>query len=49
MIKQIGNINIYEEVELHFINAAKAFKYPAFIVDQAMWFVMRALNKEVLS
>lgn len=44
---QLGRLDKYEDIELQFINTVKKFKYPIAIVDQAMWFVMRALGSEV--
>jgi N-glycosylase/DNA lyase len=43
---QLGKLDKYEDVELQYINAVKSFKYPVAIVDQAMWFIMRALSTE---
>ena len=43
---QLGKLEKYEVVESQYINAVKKFEYPVAIVDQAMWFVMRALGTE---
>lgn len=45
---QLGTIDKYEHVESLYINAVKSFNYPVAIVDQAMWFVMRALGREAM-
>ena len=44
---QLGRLDKYEEIELRFIDSVKSFRYSVAIVDQAMWFVMRALGSEV--
>lgn len=47
-IYQLGRLDKYEDVESQYIDAVKDFKYSIAIIDQAMWFVMRALNTEVI-
>jgi N-glycosylase/DNA lyase len=44
--KQVNRIENYEELERRFINRASKFNHAVSVVDQAMWFVMRALGKE---
>lgn len=46
---QLGSIDKYERIESKYISAISAFDYPVAIVDQAMWFIMRTLNKETLA
>lgn len=43
---QLGRLDKYEDIEIRFINAVKNFQHPIAIVDQAMWFIMRALGSE---
>lgn len=45
-IYQLGRLDNYEDIELRFINVVKNFQHPIAIVDQAMWFIMRALSSE---
>jgi len=45
-INKIGKIDFYEDLENRFLDVAKKFKYSISVVDQSMWFVMRAINKE---
>lgn len=45
---QLGRLDKYEDIESQYISAVKDFKYPVAIVDQAMWFVMRALGAEAV-
>lgn len=49
IINKIATIDKYEEIENRFISLITKFQYSVSVVDQAMWFVMRALNKEVLA
>lgn len=44
--KQVSKIDKYEEVERKFIDKASKFNHAVSVVDQSMWFVMRALGKE---
>lgn len=46
---QLGKIDKYEDIESQYINTVSDFKYPIAIIDQAMWFVMKALNSEVVT
>jgi N-glycosylase/DNA lyase len=43
---KIATIDKYEEIEKHFISLINKFQYSVSVVDQAMWFVMRALGRE---
>ncbi|NKC17173.1 MAG: hypothetical protein GKR94_34745 [Gammaproteobacteria bacterium] len=45
----VSKIEKYEEVEERFIELARSFGFPASVVDQALWFIMRALNGRALS
>lgn len=45
-VYQLSSLDKYEDIESQYISAVKDFKYPVAIVDQAMWFVMRALGAE---
>jgi N-glycosylase/DNA lyase len=45
-LKQISKIDKYEEVEKKFIDQVSKYNYSVSVVDQSMWFVMRALGKE---
>ncbi len=44
--RQVSKIEKYEEVERRFIDKVSKFNYAVSVVDQSMWFVMRALGKE---
>jgi len=44
--KQVSKIDQYEEVERRFIDNVSKFNHAVSVVDQSMWFVMRALGKE---
>lgn len=46
---KIATIDKYEEIENRFISLINRFQYSVSVVDQAMWFIMRALNKEVFA
>ncbi len=46
---KITTIDKYEEIENRFISLINKFQYSVSVVDQAMWFVMRALNREVFA
>ncbi|NRA54885.1 MAG: hypothetical protein HRU23_12130 [Gammaproteobacteria bacterium] len=48
-ISKLARIDKYEEVEIRFISIVRKFKYSVSVVDQAMWFVMRALNMKVVT
>ena len=43
---KIATIDKYEEIEKRFISLINKFQYSVSVVDQAMWFVMRALSRE---
>ena len=43
---KISTIDKYEEIENRFISLSNKFHYSVSVVDQAMWFVMRALSRE---
>jgi len=43
---QLGRLDKYEDIELRFIKIVKNFQHPIAIIDQAMWFIMRALDSE---
>lgn len=45
----VSKIEKYEETEKHFIEVSRQFGFPTFIVDQSIWFIMRALNGRALS
>ena len=45
----INRLSIYEIYEDLFINAVKYFDYPLFLLDQAIWIVMRVYKKEIVS
>lgn len=47
--RNVSKIDKYEEVEEHFIEVSRGFGFPASVVDQALWFIMRALNGRALS
>lgn len=44
--RQVSKIDKYEEIERSFIDKASKFNHAVSIVDQSMWFVMRALGKD---
>jgi len=44
---KIGTIDKYEEIENRFISLINKFQYSVSVVDQAIWFVMRVLSREV--
>jgi len=44
--KQVSKIEKYEEIERRFIDKVSKFNHAVSVVDQSMWFVMRALGKE---
>jgi hypothetical protein len=44
--KQVSKIDKYEEIERRFIDKVSKFNHAVSVVDQSMWFVMRALGKE---
>lgn len=46
---KVRKIEFYECLEKRFIDAAKKFKYSVSVVDQSMWFVMRAISKVSLA
>ena len=46
---KISSIDKYEEIENRFISIINKFQYSVSVVDQAMWFVMRAIGREVLA
>ena len=45
---QLGSLDKYEHIESIYIKAVSKFNYPVAIVDQAMWFVMRAVGREAM-
>lgn len=44
--KQVSKIDKYEEIERIFIDKVSKFNHAVSVVDQSIWFVMRALGKE---
>lgn len=44
--RQVSKIDKYEEIEQRFIDKVSKFNHTISVVDQSMWFVMRALGKE---
>jgi N-glycosylase/DNA lyase len=44
--KLVSKIDKYEEIERRFIDKVSKFNHAVSVVDQSMWFVMRALGKE---
>ncbi len=44
--KQVSKIDKYEEIERRFIDKVSKFNHAVSVVDQSMWFVMKALGKE---
>lgn len=46
---QLGKLDKYEDIEEAFINVIKIFEHSVSVVDQAMWFIMRALNSEEMA
>jgi len=44
--KQVSKIEKYEEIERRFIDNVSKFNHAVSVVDQSMWFVMRALGRE---
>lgn len=48
-ISKVGKIDFYEELENRFLDVAKKFQYSISVVDQSMWFVMRAIGKESIA
>lgn len=47
--RQVSKIDKYEEVERRFIDKVSKFNHAVSVVDQSMWFVMRALGKGAYS
>ena len=45
----VSKIDKYEEAEERFIKLASRFGFPTSVVDQALWFIMRALSGRALS
>lgn len=45
----VSEIDKYEEVEKHFVDLASNFGFPASVVDQALWFIMKALNGRAIT
>lgn len=45
--KQVSKIDKYEEIESRYIDCVSKFNHTVSVVDQSMWFVMRALGKGV--
>ena len=44
--KQVRKIDKYEEIERIFIGKVSKFNHAVSVVDQSMWFVMKALGKD---
>lgn len=44
--RQVSKIEKYEEIERIFIDKVSKFNHAVSVIDQSMWFVMRALDKE---
>ena len=47
--RNVSKIEKYEEIEEYFIEVSCSFGFPASVVDQALWFIMRAINGRALS
>ena len=44
----VSKIDNYEEGDERFIEMASNFEFPPYVVDQALWFILRAINGRAL-
>lgn len=48
-VGRVSKIDFYEEVEAMFVKTVKRFNYSVSVIDQSMWFVMRAISREAVA